>query len=133
MKFLGTIELHPGSLVLSRDQIVWAWEAGIIGDTAYVYLILQYQYQNGWKNRLNDDGIGNAIVLDEADMDYLQIEWKGTGATKKIYLPRKSIVAALQKIAEGAETHLEFQQLTIPCCDKLLGLEPPLPLIESAQ
>lgn len=131
MKFLGTIELQPRHLILPRDQIVRDWETGILNDTAYVYLILQYQYQNHWRDRLNDSSIGNSIVLDEADIDYLKMEWKGTGAGKKVFLARKAIVAALQKIAEAAETHLEFQQLTISCCDKLLGLEPPLPLLNS--
>ncbi|MFZ9739827.1 MAG: hypothetical protein ACO3EZ_17675 [Prochlorotrichaceae cyanobacterium] len=131
MKFLGTIELSPGKVTLSRSQIIRDWETGILNDTAYVYLILQYQYQNNWKDRLNKDGIGNAIVLDEADIEYLRMDWKGTGEGKKLFLQHKAIVQALQKIAEAAVTRLEFQQLTIPDCDRLLGLEPPPPLIES--
>ena len=130
MKFIGEFELNPGKLFLTKTQIIRDWETGILNDTAYVYLILQYQYQNNWKNRLNQDGIGNAIVLDEADIEYLRMEWKGTGEGKKLYLQHKAIVQALQKIAEAALTRLEFQQLTIPDCDQLLGLEPPLPLIE---
>ena len=130
MKFIGEFELNPGKLSLTKTQIIRDWETGILNDTAYVYLILQYQYQNNWKNRLNQDGIGNAIVLDEADIEYLRMEWKGTGEGKKLYLQHKAIVQALQKIAEAALTRLEFQQLTIPDCDQLLGLEPPLPLIE---
>ena len=130
MKFLGEFGLSPGRLSLTKTQIIRDWETGILNDTAYVYLILQYQYQNHWQSRLNKDGIGNAIVLDEADIEYLRMEWKGTGEGKKLYLQHKAIVQALQKIAEAALTRLEFQQLTIPDCDQLLGLEPPLPLIE---
>lgn len=133
MKYLGAIELQPRHLILPRDQIVRDWETGILNDTAYVYLIIQYQYQNHWRGRLDESGIGNSIVLDEADIDYLQTEWKGTGAGKKLFLSRKAILEALQKIASAAETHLKFQQLTIPSCDSFLGLEPPLPLLPSSQ
>lgn len=135
MKFLGTIDLSENStsvLTLKKEQLIRDWETGILSDTAYVYLILRYQYQNHWKARLNSDGIGNAIVLDDADIEYLIVEWQGTGQTKKTFLPRKAIVAALQKIAEATRSHLGFEQLTIPSCDDLLGLAP-LPLLESQQ
>ncbi|MFZ9739291.1 MAG: hypothetical protein ACO3YZ_06340 [Candidatus Nanopelagicaceae bacterium] len=115
------------NLDLSKYQIIQFWERGILNDLAYVALAIRFDYQNRWKDRLNNSGIGNSIALDDDDISTFINQWSGykPGTDREKYLTHDAVIKALQKIAKANETEVEYQQITLLDADEFLGLHKP--------
>ena len=117
-------------LTLSKYELCSLWATGLLNDTAYVVLLLRWQYQNDWKSRLTGTGsVGNSIILDNADIDYLIEAWVAYNGEKQKVLKRSAIVFAVEKIAKGMDIETRYEQISLLSADAFLGIAEAPPLL----
>ncbi len=114
-------------LTLSKYDLCLLWATGLLNDTAYVVLLLRWQYQNDWKSR--PGSVGNSIVLDNADIDYLIEAWVAYNGEKQKVLKRSAIVSAVEKIAKGMDIETRYEQISLLSADAFLGIAEAPPLL----